>query len=477
MSIILVILYQIFLNQEKLIPEVVQTVSEVQLIENLNIGILDFDTINPLKSQNEHVQHLSLLIFEPLFSISKEFKLENCLAKEFNKLNDLTYIIKLNENIMFHDKTILNSLDVENTINDIKDNKNSIFFNNLKNVKNIKIIDEVTLRFELYNPESFFEYNLIFPIVKNNVLGTGKYIYNEDVLKYNENYWKDIDYKIKTINIYKYDGMGEIYKDFKNGNIDIIKTKESLYKMVLGEIGYNKKEYMGRRFIYLELNNIDIELRKAIYYAINKNEIISKVYSNNYYDRKYPLDVSNWLYKDTILYKYDIEKAIDVLENNNWKYKNNFWEKNNKKLEINLLLESSNEEQNEIAYIIKNQLEKIGICLNIEKVSENLYNYYLKKKKYDIIINTKYTKITPNIEEYFDNSITISEIQNLNNEREIIELYKRLEKEYVETLPFIGLCSDRQTLIYSEKIYGNITPNWYNIFYNIENWKKINKIT
>lgn len=477
LAIATVILYQCFYNQKKEIPEIVQATTQVQIIDTLNLGIVKFDTMNPLKSKNEQVQYISKLIYEPLFSISKEFKIEPCLAKEYTKLDDTTYIIKLRENVLWHDNTILNSTEIEQVINQIKIDDESIYYDNMQNIKRVKIIDENTLRLELYEPEVFFEYNLIFPIVKEETIGTGMFKIDNGILKYNVDYWQKLDPAITTINIKKYEEMGQMYTDFKNADIDIINTKEFEYKNILGQIGFNRKEYSGREHVYIELNNIEPEIRKALYYAINKNEIISKIYDNNYYDSKFPLDGSSWLYRNTISHKYDIEKSIKILEENKWEYKNNYWQKNGKKLKLVLLVESMDETKNEIAYILKAQIEKIGIKIELEKVSEKLYNYYLQNKNYDIIINTKYIGLSPNILEYFPNSTVAENIRKTNDERKFMELYKELEEEYIKQLPFISLCSNKQTLIYSQKIHGSISPNWYNIFYDIENWKKINENT
>ena len=63
----------------------------------------------------------------------------------------------------------------------------SIFYQNVKNIKNVEVIDKYTIRIELKEEEAFFEYNLIFPIVSSKQyknksfnytstpVGTGKY--------------------------------------------------------------------------------------------------------------------------------------------------------------------------------------------------------------------------------------------------------------------------------------------------------------
>ena len=475
LAIISVFIYQKFYNQEKIFPEIIQTTTNIQMTDTLNLGILKFDTINPIKSQNEQVQQICKLIYEPLFKITKDFRVENCLAKEYSQLNETTYIIKLRENVLFHDSTYFNSNYVENTVMEIKDNKDSIYYNNVQNIKNVKVIDENTIRLELYEKQPFFEYELIFPIVKNETIGTGKYIWNNDKIISNNLYWKDIEPYITTINIKQYEDIGKMYADFKNSELDIINTKEYEYTSILGEVGFSKKEYEGREYTYLKLNNIDTAVRQAIYYAINKTEIISKIYNGNYYNVDFPLNITNWLYKNTSIQKYDIEKAIKLLEDGEWIYQGNSWIKNGTELKVNILVESTDKTKNEVAYILKNQLKKIGIIVNIEKVSKNLYNYYLKNKNYDIIINTIYIGVNPNLENFFPSEELINVINNTKDEKKLIELYQELDERYIQNLPFISLYCNKQTLIYSEKLHGSIIPNWYNIFYEIESWKKINK--
>ena len=475
LAFIAVVVYQILHNDGKEIPEVIQTASKVQIIDTLNLGVLNFDTINPIKSHNEHIQQISKLVFDSLFNITSNFKIEPGLATEYTKIDSKVYIIKIRDNVYWHDNSILISNDIENVINEIKSDNNSIYYNNVQNIKNVKIIDENTIRFELYEKDVFFEYNLIFPIVKNDSIGTGKYMVKNNQLEFNKLYWKEINPTIQNINIKQYDNMRQMYIDFKNNDIDIINTKEIDYKNILNNISYNKKEYLGRNQTYIELNNIEKEVRQTIYYAINKNEIISKVYNSTYYNIDFPLDTIHWLYKGNSIYKYDLEKAIYILEENGWIYDNSIWKKDKEILEINILVESNDKIKNDISYIIKNQLEKIGIKVNVEKVSKNLYNYYLKKKNYDIIINTKRIGLSPNLDGYFIENEFVEKIENANNEREIINIYLKIQENYEQDLPFICLCCNKETMIFTEKIHGSITPNWYNIFYDIENWKKINK--
>lgn len=66
-------------------------------VKEIKLGIASFDSINPILSKNKNVQDISKLIFEPLMTLTSDYKLETCLAKEWAKQNETTYIIKLKD--------------------------------------------------------------------------------------------------------------------------------------------------------------------------------------------------------------------------------------------------------------------------------------------------------------------------------------------------------------------------------------------
>ena len=67
---------------------------ETPEVTELKLGVASFDSINPILSKNKNVQDISKIIFEPLMTLTKDYKLENCLAKEWAKQNETVYLIK-----------------------------------------------------------------------------------------------------------------------------------------------------------------------------------------------------------------------------------------------------------------------------------------------------------------------------------------------------------------------------------------------
>ena len=69
-------------NKKVSYEEVKVYTEETQVIPNIRLAIAGIDTINPILSKNQNVQDISKLIYEPLFSITHDYKLEITLNIE-----------------------------------------------------------------------------------------------------------------------------------------------------------------------------------------------------------------------------------------------------------------------------------------------------------------------------------------------------------------------------------------------------------
>lgn len=482
-----------------------KTSEEKKYKTELRIGISSLDTLDPILSSNKNVQDVCKLIYEPLITVDENYKIKGVLATEWAKTADNSYIIKLKQGVKWHNGSDFTATDVEFTINKIKqENVSSIYKQNVQNISNVIIIDNYTIKIELTKEESFFEYNLIFPIESANDYktetqvtpsGTGIYkIYqiNNNKIELVRNQYKENaeNVQIKSIIIKNYETMGELYNDFKIGNIDIANTDNIEYTNYIGTIGYTAKSFYGRKFDFLSFNTknsalYNIEVRRAISYAIDKNLIVENIYNNKYYVADYPLDYGNWLYSDDSTSSgYNPEQSKRILEDNGWEYKNKTWQKNinNQKVQLvfNLLVNSSDELRVKVAENIKQQLENVGIKINIVKVSST--KSYIENKNYDIALLEMSMGLAPDLSSFYgeENLLNyenpevvsiIEEIKEIKDDSSLKEKYNKLLEIYKTDIPYISLYFSSSTLIYNSKLIGAITPTWYNLYYNIENWK------
>ena len=92
------------------------TQDEKPEVTELKLGVALFDSINPILSKNKNVQNISKIIFEPLVTLTSDYKIEMCLAKECVKQNETTYLIKLRNDRKWADGQKFTADDVQFTI-------------------------------------------------------------------------------------------------------------------------------------------------------------------------------------------------------------------------------------------------------------------------------------------------------------------------------------------------------------------------
>ena len=453
------------------------------------------------------MQEISRIIYEPLFELDSEYKLQKCLAKDWAKTSSTTYLIKIRNDIKWSDGTDFSVEDVSYTI-DILKQIPSVYGNNVQYIVGVDKIDDDTLQITIDHEIPFFEYNLIFPIMskayfegqdfstteKNNApIGTGKYkiVQNDNdkiVLNKNENYNRD-NLTLETITITKYAGLGELYNAFKLGKVDVVTTNNTSIENYIGTIGYNKQEVSGRDFDYLALNTqtpilANTEVRNALSHAINRANMISSIYNNKYRLMDYSLDYGSWLKGNAGDNSYNPELAQQILEQNGWEYKYNRWQKtenyNTQVLSFKIVVQSSNQARVNVAEMIKADLANIGINVTIIKASDNQYQSYLQNKNYEAIITGTTVSANPSIETYmnacnFNNeelNNLMAEVKNITKEDLLKEKYNRIREIFNEQQPYIGLYSSYYAVDSSWSLKGSVTANWYNIFIDINNWYK-----
>lgn len=478
---------------------------------DIRIGIIEFDNINPIISNNKNVQDISRLIFRPLFTLTQDgYKLEGDLAKECSKIADKTYVIKLKDDIKWHDGNKFDAFDVEFTIDILKKiGSDSVYYYNIKDIEEVEVVDEATIKIKTNEDIPFYEYNLIFPIVsckyynEDNFLlesknikpvGTGRYYISETnnnniILKKSVANFDSKGTKLDVINLKLYSSLSETINAFKESQIDIFITANKDIDEYLKHVNYNKVDYINRNYCYLALNcdnNIlnNIEVRQAINSAVDKSEVAENLHTNAVISN-FPLDYGSYAYdKSNSHIEYDSNNAKRLLVDNNWKYENKKWRKtvNGKYLKIELnLVTNKNNNMIKMANTIKENLEKIGIQVKIIEAKDDEYNKYINSKNYDMILINSTYGYSPSLEKYFGknnlanyNSESIREIlskvQNIKDENEIKKEYSSIVEKYNLEVPYVSLNYSTSSVIYNKNLKGSVTPNSYNVFYGMENW-------
>ncbi len=488
-------------NIEEVIEEETQTKneSEISIVENIKMGISNYDTMNPLLTTNKEIINISKLIFEPLVEITEDYHVRACLAKSFEKIDDRTYQVKIDNSIKWQDGTSFIAKDIQFTIEKIKEER-SIYTSNVECIESVETPDSETAIIKLNRDVDFIEFYLDFPILSSTYylnedfknsskipMGTGMYkiasIDNDNILLIRNDRWRNLNEatpKTSSISIHKYNAIGEMFNTFKLGNIDIINTYMTNYNDYVGTIGYNKKEYRGRSYDFLSFNCDDTILtnkavRRAINYAINKNDIVSSVLGNSKIVTSGPLDYGSYLYNGEGVITPNQDEAKKILQDDGWTYVNNRWQKSInghvRRLVLNLTVNEGNQERINVANSIKKQLADIGIIINVISVTEEKYHEYLQNKNYQVILTGINNSITPDLSYFYgDNNIANYNNENIKSKLHSVENFAEIQKIANEDVPYIGLYRNKGILILNANMGGEFKPNSYFTYYDFFEW-------
>ncbi|MBQ9267869.1 MAG: hypothetical protein IJ217_06320 [Clostridia bacterium] len=491
--------------------EAEEVIVDTSYQDELNLPLIEVDTLNPILTKNKQVADTLKLVYEPLFDFDSLNRLTPSLAIEWMERDDTTWIIRLRENVSWHSGKSFSADDVIFTINSIKGNSASVYYENVKNIAEISKLEDNSISLLLNEKDSLLPYKLTFPIVPeyyfrdglsdkektSRPVGTGPYQYfatSEDgarmTLKYNASWWNHTSSKLNTIYLYQYQTYGEAIKAFKSSEIDVITTSMISWEKKFGIIGINSYRYENEKFDVLipncnRLALSDSSVRRAILYAINRDNIIDEVYLENASKQDMMLHSYSWAFHKDLEVEYSQEKAKQLLTNSLWQQRSGVWSKtingSNVSLRLNLMVCKDSEEKVEAALKIKENLENIGMKITIVQVDSNTFQKNMASHNFDLALGTLTSKNEFDLMELLQennfanfNSAAMAEefaqlyLSNLNLENAFYDFQAKYETE----MPYIGLYFRTNVLLTNKAVKGNMTPTAWNPYYQIWQWSK-----
>ncbi|MFN4227661.1 MAG: ABC transporter substrate-binding protein [Candidatus Ratteibacteria bacterium] len=303
-----------------------------------------------------------------------------------------------------------------------------------------------------------------------NIVGTGPYKIKEYrpgewiILKKNQYYWKKdksgftLPY-IETIVFQIIPDPNMAILKFRTGEIDILSIRgQDYYVLKPLEKDKNFTIYdigpsLGSEFLALNQNIdakipdykkewfSDINFRKCIAYSIDRNSIIKNVYAGFGTPQYGPMNSScGFFYNDKIKkYEYDLDKAKEFLIKSGFFWKENIlYDKKGNRVEFTIITNSNNFERIQIGNIIQNDLEKLGMRVNLLPMDFNtLVNKLTISKDWEGVI----IGLTGGIEPHGGKNVWHSKGQlhfwnfgnkrNYKTEKEIDQLFEKGTK-YLE---------------------------------------------
>ena len=315
--------------------------------ERLTVAIgVDIDTMDPMRQTTTTVQNVVEMIVEPLVWVDPNGKIQPLLATSWQTSQDgLSWTFTLRSGVKFSDGEPFNAAAAKTNFDRLLDPSNSCpLCSAFRSVQTVDAVDDTHLKLTLRQPVAPLlglltevTFGMVAPntIAKGTAdykdqekpVGTGPYVFTDRVkgdhvtLTRNDQYWgKKANYKTQFFKIVPEAASREAL--VRSGQADVILLppasdipalqKDANVKMILAP---------GDRTIFLAFNTQDAdqpllqkpEVRQALNYAVNKNEIIKSVLFGAASPMDAPMAPSLAGYCKVGSYNYDPNKAKQML--------------------------------------------------------------------------------------------------------------------------------------------------------------------
>lgn len=380
-------------------------------------------TLNPITATDAYEGTVnSGKIYETLIERNNEtLELEPLLAESWEISEDkLKFTFKIREGIKWHDGKPFTSEDVVFSYKTIMNPKVDspqlrAYF---QEIRDVKAIDDLTVEFTYARPYFLaLEFCGGMPIVPKHIfdkgdfntnpagrspVGTGPYKFvrwttgRDIVIEKNPDYWGDkpkldkIVFKIITDNTVAFQVLKR--EELDVSGLTPIQWERQTNTPSFKE-NYDKLSYFTPNYSYIGWNSrrpyfADKKVRTALTHLVNRELILNKILFDLGAIVTNPFYINSPEYDKSIEpYPYDPKKAEELLEEAGWVDSDGdgIRDKDGVKFAFEFLIPGGSETGEKIATILKEELDKMGIQMDIRKTEWAVFTTRLNERNFDAV--------------------------------------------------------------------------------------------
>ena len=489
-------------------PAAVENNTEDEVSNSISVGVLDFDTFNPLLTKSETVKECMQFVYEPLFDVDENLMPSPVLAESYTVSPDgRTIDITLKNNVMWHDGSNFNAYDAAYTIKQIRSGITQ-YTSLLSNIADYKATGDYTLQLVLNYSVPNFVSLLTFPIVKYRSdmslnsgyipNGTGAFKFETQPSTGKMSFAAFDNYHngralIDNLYVYIAPDLQRYETMFEASEIDLMTGETVDLSEYTPRGSAHNNEYITNKMTFIGFNLLNEALwgantRRALAELIDKDAIVNSTIYSRGVACDIPINPSSLFYFDTnTRFKPDDLLAQQLLGNDNWgvnengKYTRNV---NGTKqvLSFEILTDGDNAEKVNIASAAAENLRSFGVDASVTALPYDQYMERINTKNFDIMVgeieigaNLDLSPLISSGGNYFSYSNTdldtlAGQIGMTRDEEELKELFRRYGNMIIEDMPFTPLFFRKGDVLSSAKIKTALTPSAARQFRSVETW-------
>lgn len=500
---------------------------------------------HPLLASKTTDQDVNRILFPSLLQLNENGEAVPYLAKSYDVSDDgLVLTFHLQENAKWHDGTPVTAEDVAYTIECIIDpgftgtayNKVSAILGadayhkgEADSVEGIQVLDDHTIQFTLTSTfapalSNLASRNILpkhiwkdIPVAdhQNHVelmkapIGCGPYKVVEYVegqyvsMVANEDYWEGAP---KTPNlVVKVVAVDSILAELNNGTVDVVSVRDltSDDKATLENLGFDITSFANNIYRYIGVNLRrpifqDKALREALYYAMDREGIVSSLLEGNGSVINSPFLPASWAREDVSrmnIRGYDVEKAKQILADAGYADTNGngiLEAPDGTELSFTYKIPTDSALTEQVALVVQQNWKAIGVDVEIQSFEySELAQIAIFNHDFDFYTLNCQFGDDPDIFAWWHSSAVhdeegvpsfnfdgyksdvcddlIMKARATNDQAERTELYNEAAKVINEDVPMLFLYCQNNSYAVPSGMEG-FAPYTFNVVYNVNNW-------
>lgn len=468
--------------------------------------------INPILSNDSASSEIADWLFNGLFKYDKDGNIALDLAKNYEFKDDTTLIVKLRQDVLWHDGARFSADDVIFTYETIISPK--IFTSitsTYKVVKSVKKLDDFTIQIEYKEPyfkalEIWMIGMLPYHILKDekdlmtssfnkNPIGTGSYVLkgfkiSSDIELFAFDKYFEGRPKIDKI-VYKFlPDPNTSFLMLKQNKLDVggltpLQIDRQIDKQFHNDYRILEKPSFGYTYMGFNLKNEkfkDLRVRQALSLAIDRQEIADILFFGHAQICRGPFLPGTFAFNEDVkIPKQNIQKAKELLKDAGYDESNPF--------SFEVVTNTGNSTRINAAQIIQYQLAKAGVDMKIRVMEWQAFlNTVVHPRNFEALILGWSLSLTPDAYSIWhsDNqrvgafnfvSYKNDEVDRLImlgsrtvDRKKLGDIYKKIFKYITDDLPYLFLYIPNSISVVDKKI-KNIEPALVGIMHNQKDWE------
>ncbi|MCD8085318.1 MAG: ABC transporter substrate-binding protein [Clostridiales bacterium] len=484
-------------------------------------------SFNPYYCENTANQTIISLLFDTLVELDEGFTVQPCLAtgvtcqvssasgeedeeggedtsdtegegseseaeaeKTETKTYDLvtTVTVTLRTDVTFTDGTAMDADDVVYSLNQAR-SEDSIYCSRLSKVKSVRAENSSTVVIKVNGANAGFDRLLDIPIVREGTgqddLPTGTRAYrlcydgdDPSCLEANADWWRGETLPLETIPLYGAEDSDYLLYGFGSGAISLVTTDLTGTSTLSYNGNFQVADYATTVMLFLGCNTekgacATRKVRSAIYYALDRDTLVSKMLSGHGEATSLPISPSAADYDAGLAeaLSQDTEQAAELLDGS---YSGGT---------LTLIVNSDSTFKVSIAQEIAAELEALGMSVTVETLSWSDFKAAVADGDYDLYLGEVQLTADFGLDAFLEEDGA----QNPRGyaDADLTALYTAFQKSggtarldaaaalyeaLAEQAPFIPICFKCYSVLYQWNTLTSLTPTQHNLFYQFSGW-------